>query len=164
MRIGIAAARGLAEQFAQLSRLIGIAEVAGLEQGECCAHFLALAGAARRIEGHRESDDARALGFELVDQASVNIARPGPFAQLRQAGIVDGDDGDFAGRGSLDRVHHAVVQAEFQRQRGGRIDPLADGNHEGCCKPTGKPGKSRQFCRHGTVTAVKVRREYSEGR
>src|SRR5690606_9307338 len=77
--VGIATGGGRAEQLAQLARLVRIAEVAGFEQSERSTNLLALARITRRVERYREGDDAGAFRFQLVDEAGVDIARPGPL-------------------------------------------------------------------------------------
>ena len=46
----------------------------------------------------------------------MDIARPGPLAELGQAGVIDGDDRDFARRCDLHRIHHPVAIAHRPRE------------------------------------------------
>ena len=75
------------------------------------------------------------------------------------AGVVDGDEHDVR-RGRRRRgAHHAVVEQQLDRRVGRGGDQAPDDNHKGCCQPPGKPGKSRQSCRH-PGTSNEDRREY----
>ena len=116
MRVGIAAGAGFAEHPAQLLCLLGAAEVGGFEERERGAQALRFAGSRRGVHGNGERDDARTGGCEMIDEAGVDVARPGPFAEPGNAGVVDGDDDHVRRRIGRRGAHHAVVEHQLDRR------------------------------------------------
>ena len=60
-------------------------------------------------EEHQIADHLRPAGDERVGELRVDVARPGPAADVLDAGVVDGDDADAVGRRAVGGADAHVV-------------------------------------------------------
>ncbi len=127
--VGIERLLGLGHDFGE--RLVAV--------GHGAERFLDLADVDQaavglRLEEERVVGDGLGLrARQLVDQFGVDVARPGPPPDVRDALVVDGDDGNPVRR--LARALHArrVVETPLELlEKAGRLPEHEHGDHDGC--------------------------------
>ena len=79
----------------------------------------------RLVEDHVEADGSHPGGVQSIDQLCQPRPRPGPAAESREAGLVDGDDHDAVGRrdAPADQVAEVEKLAIEDLERNGRQQP-----------------------------------------
>jgi hypothetical protein len=86
-------------QLAQLGAL-RLAQVGISEQRDCLAHALQIVASLAGLKRNCEADHRSARSGQLVEQAGMQVVRPGPRSELVEAALVDVDHDHFGGGGA----------------------------------------------------------------
>jgi len=95
----------------------------------------------RLAEEHGVRDDLGFRAGQKVGHPGVDLARPGPAPDVRDARVVDGDHRQLVGRQARSRLHAEVVGLllEARNQIARAIEGEHDQNHDRTEKPVGPP-------------------------